>query len=40
MTNVTPDRMIAIDVGAGTQDILIYESGKPWENQIKLVLPR
>ncbi len=34
-----PERMIAIDVGAGTQDILIYESGKPYENLVKLVLP-
>ena len=33
------DRMIAIDVGAGTQDILIYEPGKPYENLVKLVLP-
>lgn len=33
------DRMIAIDVGAGTQDILIYEAGKPFENLVKLVLP-
>ena len=35
----TPERMIAIDVGAGTQDILIYEAGRPYENLIKLVLP-
>ena len=34
-----PERLIAIDVGAGTQDILIYESGKPYENLTKLVLP-
>lgn len=31
--------MVAIDVGAGTQDILIYEAGKPYENLTKLVLP-
>ncbi len=36
---VAPDRMIAIDIGAGTQDILIYEAGKPFENLAKLVLP-
>ena len=36
---VPPDRMIAIDVGAGTQDILIYEAGRPIENLVKLVLP-
>ena len=34
-----PERLIAIDVGAGTQDILIYESGKAYENLTKLVLP-
>ncbi len=34
-----PTRMIAIDAGAGTQDILIYEAGKPWENLVKLVAP-
>jgi uncharacterized protein (DUF1786 family) len=32
-------RILAIDVGAGTQDILIYEADKPYENAIKLVLP-
>ncbi|MCI2425583.1 DUF1786 domain-containing protein [Candidatus Acetothermia bacterium] len=32
-------RILAIDVGAGTQDILIYEAGIPIENNIKLVLP-
>ncbi len=32
-------RILAIDVGAGTQDILLYESGKPVENCPKLVLP-
>jgi uncharacterized protein (DUF1786 family) len=34
-----PERLIAIDVGAGTQDILIYEDGKSYENVTKLVLP-
>ncbi|MEZ4529721.1 MAG: DUF1786 domain-containing protein [Thermomicrobiales bacterium] len=34
-----PDRMVAIDVGAGTQDILVYEAGTPFENLTKLVLP-
>ena len=38
-TMVAPDRMIAIDVGAGTQDVLIYEAGRPYENLVKLVLP-
>lgn len=32
-------RVLAIDVGAGTQDILLYESDKSPENCIKLVLP-
>src|SRR3954462_10688417 len=32
-------RILAIDIGAGTQDILIYESGKPIENCSKLILP-
>ncbi|MDD3934313.1 MAG: DUF1786 family protein, partial [Methanoculleus sp.] len=31
--------LLAIDVGRGTQDILIYEPGRPIENSIKLVLP-
>ncbi len=33
------ERLLAIDVGAGTQDILLYESGKPLESCIKMVLP-
>lgn len=37
--NAYPERMLAIDVGAGTQDILIYEPGTPYENLTKLVLP-
>ncbi len=32
-------RILAIDVGAGTQDVLIYESDKTPENCFKLVLP-
>jgi uncharacterized protein (DUF1786 family) len=31
--------VLAVDVGAGTQDILLYESGRPVENCPKLVLP-
>jgi len=31
--------ILAVDVGAGTQDILLYEEGKPVENCVKLVLP-
>lgn len=33
------DKLLAIDVGAGTQDILLVETGQPIENSIKLVLP-
>ena len=33
------DRILAIDIGAGTQDVLIYEPGRPIENSEKLVLP-
>lgn len=33
------DRILAIDVGAGTQDILLWEDSQPPENQVKLVLP-
>jgi uncharacterized protein (DUF1786 family) len=31
--------VLAIDVGAGTQDILLYDEGQPVENSVKLVLP-
>ncbi len=33
------ERILAIDVGAGTQDILIWEADQPMENSVKLVLP-
>jgi uncharacterized protein (DUF1786 family) len=33
------NRVLAIDVGAGTQDILLYESNKPIENCVKMILP-
>ena len=32
-------RILAIDVGTGTQDIMIYDTQKELENAIKLVLP-
>ena len=32
-------RILAIDAGAGTQDILLYESDKTIENCVKMVLP-
>ena len=34
-----PRRILAIDVGAGTQDILLWEADQPMENCVKLVLP-
>lgn len=34
-----PIRILAIDVGAGTQDIFLYESDREPENCVKLVLP-
>lgn len=33
------ERWLLIDVGAGTQDLLIYEPGQPLESLCKLVLP-
>lgn len=33
------ERILAIDVGAGTQDILLYDPAQPMENNVKLVLP-
>ncbi len=36
---MTPERILAIDVGAGTQDILLWEAERPVENNVKLVLP-
>ncbi|MEX2081063.1 MAG: DUF1786 family protein [Dehalococcoidia bacterium] len=32
-------RILAVDVGTGTQDILLFDSERPVENSIKLVLP-
>ncbi len=34
-----PYRLLAIDVGAGTQDLLLYEEGQSLENDVKAVLP-
>lgn len=31
--------VLAVDIGAGTQDILLYEQGVPVENCVKMVLP-
>src|SRR5216683_2420574 len=35
----SPIRILAVDVGTGTQDILFFESGKTIENNFKLVMP-
>jgi len=32
-------KILAIDVGAGTQDIMLYDSEQPIENSYKMVLP-
>jgi uncharacterized protein (DUF1786 family) len=34
-----PIRVLAVDVGTGTQDILLFESGKTIENCFKMVMP-
>ncbi len=34
-----PYRLLAIDVGSGTQDILLCEEGQPIETDVQLVLP-
>lgn len=34
-----PVRILAVDVGTGTQDILLFESGKTMENNFKMVMP-
>ena len=35
----TPTRVLTVDVGTGTQDILLFESGKTIENCFKMVMP-
>ena len=35
----TPIHILAVDVGTGTQDILLFESGKTIENCFKMVMP-
>src|ERR1700681_1714423 len=39
MDRSTPIRILAVDVGTGTQDILLFESGKTIENNFKMVMP-
>jgi uncharacterized protein (DUF1786 family) len=39
VANLDPLRILAIDVGGGTQDVLVYDSSRSIENCVKLVLP-
>ncbi|MFH1090724.1 MAG: DUF1786 domain-containing protein [Pseudomonadota bacterium] len=40
MTTLTEDNAIlAMDIGGGTQDILIYQPDEPMENAVKMILP-
>ncbi|MCK5661106.1 MAG: pyruvate formate lyase-activating protein, partial [Methanosarcinales archaeon] len=39
MTSAKRMSVFAIDVGTGTQDILLYENGRPIENCEKMVMP-
>ncbi|MEX0682922.1 MAG: DUF1786 family protein [Dehalococcoidia bacterium] len=32
-------RILAVDVGTGTQDILLFDSGQPIENALQLIMP-
>ena len=32
-------KILAVDIGTGTQDILLYDSDKEIENCLKLVMP-
>ncbi len=34
-----PPGILAVDIGSGTQDILLYEEGEPVENCVQMVLP-
>ena len=34
-----PKEILAIDIGGGTQDILLYEEGVPMENCVQMILP-
>jgi uncharacterized protein (DUF1786 family) len=34
-----PQKILAMDIGGGTQDILIYEEGKSMENCVQMILP-
>jgi uncharacterized protein (DUF1786 family) len=36
---MTPQTILAIDIGSGTQDVLIYAEGEPVENCVQMILP-
>ena len=36
---MSDDRILAIDIGAGTMDTLVYDPARPMENAVQLVLP-
>ena len=36
---MSDDRILAIDIGAGTMDTLVYDPDQPMENAVQLVLP-
>src|SRR5438132_13545062 len=36
---MSDDRILAIDIGAGTMDVFLYDPAQPWENAVQLVLP-
>jgi uncharacterized protein (DUF1786 family) len=36
---MSDDRILAIDVGAGTMDVLVHDPAQPMENAVQLVLP-
>lgn len=34
-----PEKILAVDIGSGTQDVLLYEEGIPPENCVQMILP-
>src|SRR5712691_4911681 len=36
---MSDERILAIDIGAGTMDVLLYDPAQPMENAVQLVLP-
>ena len=36
---MTDERILAIDIGAGTMDTLVYDPAQPMENAVQLILP-